>query len=105
MKCHNRFTMSSVIQSIGCLSAVFRINDPVLALLLRATSGRQTPFDICNVPFGHLLKRTGFGDTGVFNCDSLGSSGADAFFGKSKRWKSRALMLDGSETHDRAFSS
>ena len=32
MKLHNRFTTSSFILSLGCLSAVFRVNDPVLAV-------------------------------------------------------------------------
>ena len=54
---HNRFTMSSVVPSFSCLSAVFRLNDPVLAFLCRATSGRQTLFGICNVLFGYLWKR------------------------------------------------
>ena len=52
MKWHNIFTMSSVIPS-----AAFRVNDPVLAFLRRATSGRQALFGIGNRLFRIFVKK------------------------------------------------
>ena len=57
MKWHDIFTMSSAIPSLGCLLALFRVKDPGLALLTRATSGRQTLFGICDGLFGYLWKK------------------------------------------------
>ena len=66
MKWINRFAMSSVIPVVGCPSAVFRVNNPVSALLRRATSGRQTLFGICHGLLDICEKVTELADTGVF---------------------------------------
>ena len=106
-KWHNRITMSSDIPSLCCLSAVFGINDPVLALLRRATFVRQTLFGICNVLFRHLCRTKLPGSLTLifFNSDILGSPC------RCVLREVQTIEVKGSDagwernTHDRAFSS